>query len=520
MLASPANTDRAHWISAVALTIAAIALAQAVQVRDGLYQPRAFVWLTIAALAALVVVARIGRPALFTTAQSRRGLVGLLIAGALLGAILRADLLFRSVDQVPWRIVFYWLGVAAATFVLIALAPPGKRLLALLACGIGVSMVELAIDRIASQHFDQAPHDRTPFYVGLLACAILAAQVLLDRRGWGKALFPILLAGHFLLGMWLIRESPRPHIDVWQVQTEACEAMIQGRNPYAITFKDIYGLPHLYPPGWTKDGRVLCGFPYMPVAMYLNLPGYLLGGDYRYSLLGAVTLAAALMAYARPGILGAAAAILFLFNPRIFFVLEMGWTDPYLVLLLAATVFCACRLPRLVPVALGAFCASKQYLIYAIPAAPLLLARPWRWQAIARLLVIAGAVGCALTLPLVLLDHRAFIRSAMELASLTPFRTDALSYLALLAVNTGVRAPEWIGFAAAGLVTLLGLWRVPAGGGGYAAVVGAAYLFFFAFNKFAFCNYYFFVFGALCAALAAITAQEPPASHNAGSSSR
>ena len=69
-------------------------------------------------------------------------------------------------------------------------------------------------------------------------------------------------------------------------------------------------------------------------------------------------------------------AALYLFTPRSFYVLERGWTEPFVVFLLAATVFCACHLPRALPYLFGLFVSAKQYLILVVPLYALLLPRP------------------------------------------------------------------------------------------------------------------------------------------------
>ena len=76
-----------------------------------------------------------------------------------------------------------------------------------------------------------------------------------------------------------------------------------------------------------------------------------------------------------PRALGALAAGLYLFTPRNLFVLEQSWTEPFVVLFLAATVWCAARHPRVAPYVLGLFLAVKQYAVLALPLA-LLIGRP------------------------------------------------------------------------------------------------------------------------------------------------
>ena len=92
------------------------------------------------------------------------------------------------------------------------------------------------------------------------------------------------------------------------------------------------------------------------------------------------------MALAQGGRVGFAAAALFLLSPRGFYVLEHGWTEPFVVMLLAATVFCACRRPRWTPLMLGLLLFSKQYIFIALPAMLLLAPRPWASRALLAIL--------------------------------------------------------------------------------------------------------------------------------------
>jgi len=232
------------------------------------------------------------------------------------------------------------------------------------------------------------------------------------------------------------------------------------------------------------------------------LPGYLLTGDYRFSQLLALTLAGLFLALARPDRVGALVAALLLFSPRVFFVLEQGWTEPFAIVLLAATVACARRWPRALPLALGALLAIKQTMIFIPPLAFLLtggLGHPREWLRLHRR---AGLVALIVTLPLALGEVRGFITAVITLQLHQPQRSDALSYVAALA-RAGLPVPAWLAFAALVPVLGLALWRGARGASGFAIAAGALYLVFFALNKQAFCNYYFFALGALCCGIAA-----------------
>jgi hypothetical protein len=146
---------------------------------------------------------------------------------------------------------------------------------------------------------------------------------------------------------------------------------------------------------------------------------------------------------------------------------------------------------------------SKQYFILAVPLSALLLPEGARLRDLAKLLGIALAVGLAVSLPLALWDADAFVRSAITLQPRGPFRPDSLSYLAVVARATGVQLPSLLGFAAAAGAAALGLRRLPRAPAGFCAATALTCLAFFAFNKQAFGNYYSFVVGALCTAVAA-----------------
>jgi hypothetical protein len=279
-------------------------------------------------------------------------------------------------------------------------------------------------------------------------------------------------------------------------------------NPYAITFPDIYQHTAYYGPGLSVGGRLQFGFPYFPLSLFLSMPGALFGGDVRYGQLAAIELAAVLMAWSRPRSFGVIAAALFLTTPRIFFVLEQSWTEPFLVLGVSAVIFAACRRRRVVPWLFGAFVALKQYLVFALPAGVLLIGWPFDRRKLVPFFGKAAIVGAAVTVPFVAWGPAAFWRSVVTLQFRQPFRTDALSILSWWASRGHEQLPALISFVAAAAASAVTLWRVPRTPAGFGAAVGMTFLAFFAFNKQAFCNYYFFVIGALCASVAAWHAPE------------
>jgi len=435
----------APTLAAPLLTVAALTLGAALQLSDGHFTPGAFPWLTVALILSLLAVAA---PLLPRLAFSARALTALLGAGCLL---------------------------QIAAFLI---KPPGKYLAA------------------------AWPRDYAPFFGGLLVAALLIAIGWWSPRPLRRWWFPALLLVHFLLGTWVIRQSPAPPIDVFVFQQESSAALLRDENPYGLTFPDIYGSEPYYGPGLVADGRLNFGFPYPPLSLFLALPGYLLAGDYRFAQLLALILAGVFLALARPDRVGALVAALLLFSPRVFFVLEQGWTEPFAILLLAATVACARRWPRALPLALGLLLAIKQTMVFIPLLAFLLVGGLGGWRDWLCLHWRAGLVALVVTLPLVLGEVRGFVTAVITLQLYQPQRSDALSYVAALA-RAGLPAPTWLAFVAIVPVLALALWRGARGPAGFATAVGALYLVFFVLNKQAFCNYYFFALGALCCGIAA-----------------
>ena len=151
------------------------------------------------------------------------------------------------------------------------------------------------------------------------------------------------------------------------------------------------------------------------------------------------------------------------------------------------------------PYALGLLLATKQYTVFMVPLAWLLVDEPRTWRKFATLVAKAGAVALAITLPFFLWDPRAFYRAVVAFQFLQPFRLDALSYLVWIHHHyPQLTIERWAPFVSVVPATAFALWRCPRTPAGFAAAVTVVYLTFFAFNKQAFANYYYFVIAAAC----------------------
>jgi len=347
-----------------------------------------------------------------------------------------------------------------------------------------------------------------PIAIGIALVGIAAVAAIRDWPRFGRWLLPTAIVVFVALGNWTIRHTPDPGIDVITFQREGLRAISEGANPYSLNMPRVYGNSEYYGAGLTESGRLLIGYPYPPLSLLFEWPFHAVFGDFRYALLAALAAAAVLLARMSRNLTGALAATSLLFTPRSFFVIEQGWTESLVVLALAAVVWSAIRKPAWLPLTLGAFFAMKQYAVFLAPVAFMLVPPADRRKTmgvLARAILVAAIV----TLPFALWDVQGFMRSVVEFQFRQPFRIDSLSYLAWFARMTGSQPAAWVGFVAMCAAMAIVAWRSPRTPAGFAAG-GAMILFaFFAFNKQAFCNYYFVVVGALWAATSATGASGP-----------
>jgi len=429
-------------MSALAMALFVLSVGYAIDLDNGYYSPRALLWLTIslAFCAAAIVLPAFRKVEWF----SRRSLALVLAVGI---AIQTALLMARS-DFDPLK---------SAGFAIIS------------ALGL--------------LQFFYLRRRRIPVIVIMTATFLYAGGVALNR--WAE-----------------------PDIDVYTFQQSASVALMRGSNPYEVRTPTRYPHSRFYGPGLVdQNGYLTFGFPYPPLSLLMVLPGFLVRGDIRYAQLVAVAVSVVLMALARPGRagrIGALAGVLFLTTPCVFLVLTMAWTEPLLVLNFSLVMFCACRWRKGLPWALGLFFATKQYTVLALPLLPLLVHGPgWRKE-LRGIVVKAGILVAVINLPFLLWNVREFTRGVVLLQFVQPFRTDALSYLVWLYSRTGgVKPPIWIPLLVVIPVTALALWRGTRSPAGFAAALTLVNVLFFAFNKQAFCNYYYFVIATACWSVAA-----------------
>jgi hypothetical protein len=429
---------------------------------------------------------------------------------ALLLVVLGQLLLESDGHYTPGAI--HWLLLATAVGFLALVTPPIQAVEQLGMCTpVAILLAGLALQ--FSQVLTRPPgmylrpvNGWMPFLAAVGTAAVLAGSVSFAGPRWARIGTALVAVCFLAAGLWVLRASPRPAIDVFVFQQQSSDALLHGRNPYTLTFPNIYGHSPFYGPELT-DGRTLFfGFPYPPLSLFLATLGFAATGDHRAAQLFAFVVAAACLVALRPDRLGALAAAALLFTPRGLFVLEQGWTEPFGVALLGLVLVAAVHAPRLLWVALGALFAWKQYTVVLLPLTVLLLPRPFSWRGWARLVVPALLLALAVTLPLALWDVRGFWRSVVWLQTVQPFRADALSFpsgLMALGYTPPAVVPTLLVLTTLAVAILL-FWapRTPQG---FALATTLVLGVFFAFNKQSFCNYWFLVLGAAALAVAAAT---------------
>jgi hypothetical protein len=371
---------------------------------------------------------------------------------------------------------------------------------------------------------------------GLVLCAALGfiLAFISSRLLW--PVFAIMLIAFVIIVTIYFRRGDFPGIDLFYFQQQGVDVLLHGKvifwhgygpnarahglpahvfghNPYAMRYANMYAPSTVfYGPGVVDENQYLTqGFPYPPLSLLMVLPSCALTGDCRYADVLAIGLSALLMATARPGRWGVMAATLFLLTPKVLRVVDFAWTEPLLTLNFSLAMFCACRWRKMLPWALGLYFACKQYTVLSLPALWLLTSGAYPSKQLWEICWKAGVVVAVITLPFFFWNPHEFNRAVVLWQFVQPFRQDALSYLVLIYRHNGGQIPPlWTPFVLVIPTMILGLWRCPRTPAGFAAMVTLVHFAFFAFNKQAFCNYYYFIMASSCWAIAA--AQLPQAS--------
>jgi hypothetical protein len=324
--------------------------------------------------------------------------------------------------------------------------------------------------------------------------ADVRAGALLDG-GWRRWRPAALLALGAALGVWMLRASPAPAIDVWTIQQQAAEKLLGGKSVYepgAISALDSHSFDH-----------VVGSYIYPPLDIVLATASFALTRETRFAALVS-TLAGAwlLRAVARRTESGPTAApdllmACLLVHPRGLFVLDQAWGEPLALPFLGG--FALARLakkPVVAAVLLGLLCGVKQHLLLYLPALALLPGIGLQGVFLALVTVAATYV------PFVLWDHHGMWSALVGHHLGNPFRSDSLSLTALL-WNAGIPLPMWLGFVAA-LASFAAVGCVSRTLGALLLASTLPFFGFYLFGRQAFCNYYYLLDATILFAAAAM----------------
>jgi hypothetical protein len=385
-----------------------------------------------------------------------------------------------------------------------------EKLVPLVALILGVQFIQL-ITNPPGVYIQVTEQDWMIFVSLVISAAFLTAASLSKEPVFGRFGVALVLLVFVGLVLWILRASPTPQIDVFFFQRDSVAKLLKLENPYASGFLNIYGHSQFYAPGLVKDGILQFGYPYLPLDLIAVIPAYFLG-DVRISQAVAICFTGLIFARFQPGPLGRGLAALYWFSPRTLFVIEQSWIEPLIVFFAALLIFCLNKFPKSAGWAAGLLLASKQTMIWMPFLLPLLFigkCKKW-WRPLSIALLLAAAT----CIPFFIWNPSAFWKSAVYLQILQPFRPDALSFSALFN-HIGTSGIHWsISFPASIACIAIAYWKSPRTSAGWAMATCFTYMVFFAFNKQAFCNYYFMVIGFACLSAASVQFGEnekPPA---------
>jgi hypothetical protein len=299
------------------------------------------------------------------------------------------------------------------------------------------------------------------------------------RVPWLRA--AVLFALAMGLGVWMLRASPSPAIDVWVVHQQGAEAMMQGRQ--------VYAEGTIHAEDTNTYARTIDTYAYPPLNLILTTAAYAVTGETRWAQLVALGLgglflrAVAARAGWRPPIPDLLMVCL-LFHPRGLFVLQQSWGEPLALPLLGGFALMAVGgQMRVAAILLGLLCALKQHYLLYLPALALVPGIGLEG------LVVAVATAAATYAPFAIAAPRGLWDAVVMHHIRNPFRADSLSLTAIL-WKRGVVLPPWTGFV--GSIASLGVLRgVPRSLGALLLVSSFTFLVFYVLGRQAFCNYYY-----------------------------
>ncbi len=331
-------------------------------------------------------------------------------------------------------------------------------------------------------------------WMAILLLTYLPTLVLKWREpkwlSWGR--WSIFVGLVLIAGVDVIKTSPKPWIDVWTVQQQGADALLHGGNPYTHVAADD-----------TTPGRSgATPYVYPPTQVLVGLIGFGLFKDVRYSMLLGVLIAgigmrliAARAPRRLPSLVADAPSLFLFFTPKLFFILEQSWVDPVQLGFLTIALTLYVYEKRLASILVfGIAASSKQTLFLLVPLVGFML------QLSLREWIVMGVAAAMPVVPFMLWDFHALKHGNFDFLAHIPPRADALTLGNWLNRKFQMDLKGTLAFPFSFAVVLVACLR-GRGASALAVALSFTYVIFFAFNKQAFANYYFF-----CAGLAVLGA--------------
>lgn len=309
-----------------------------------------------------------------------------------------------------------------------------------------------------------------------------------------KYRFLIFLTIAFLLRLFMLISSPNPQIDVFDILKNGPRALLEGKNPYSVTFNKIYSdVPASY-------------FAYPPGALLFAAPFSIVLDDPRFIYILAEIIVAVLFFSLTKN---QALSIIWLFSPRALFALEQAWLDTLVAALLFLVFYLweKARKENLALLTFGVVLTIKQSLVFL----PLLIFRqiglePKRWLTIV-------ATAALVILPFFLWNKAHFIektiiRYFVSLEERQPLLHRSLTLNSFWFEQFQRDLPKTLLIGATSVLFILILWKQKKGWSQFFLSTTLFYCGLFLFSKMAFLNFYYFIGQLILINIAILKAKE------------
>lgn len=225
---------------------------------------------------------------------------------------------------------------------------------------------------------------KTSTWVGVAAVAVFGLAIVASKRSNRMPTLLWLLVGAWVVGSGVaaIVADPQTWIDVFALHADAGSAMLDLESPYG-------GRTVPNPMAQLPEGSIYEGYVYPPISLFtFALTDALLGDSRWVTLACGVALVWTVRRLSTSAVTDAI-GVLFLVTPGWPLMVQMSWTEPLSVLLLAVA-FVSTSGSRTRAALIGLFIGSKQYLL--VTALPILAS--W-WRRRQRSIWITGSVAMA-----------------------------------------------------------------------------------------------------------------------------